>query len=55
MEDCELIVLLDTEKEQANRLLEKVVNWYDEKFMTGTFADIISEIREHLKVQGKDK
>jgi predicted Fe-S protein YdhL (DUF1289 family) len=35
---------------QANTddLLRKVVDWYDEKFMTGTLKDIIEEIRVHL-------
>jgi hypothetical protein len=48
MEDLELVTLLDADAREANKLLERVVNWYDEKFMTGTFADIIADIRRHL-------
>lgn len=49
MEDLELIAPLNADAREANKLLERVVNWYDEKFMTGTFADIIADIRKHLE------
>lgn len=54
MEDLELITLLDADAREANKLLERVVNWYDEKFMSGTFADIIADIRKHLEGANKD-
>lgn len=54
MEDLELITLLDADAREANKLLERVVNWYDEKLMSGTFADIIADIRKHLEGANKD-
>lgn len=51
MEDLELITLLDADAREANKLLKRVVNWYDEKFMSGTFADIMHEVREYLNTQ----
>lgn len=49
---------LDNQAE-VNALLNKIVNWYDEKILTGTLKDIIEEIRvylnDHESVANDDK
>ena len=43
------MVDLDDHARQSEELLKRVVDWYNEKVLTGTFADIIADIRKHLE------
>jgi hypothetical protein len=41
--------ILEANNRKSLILLTKIVDWYDNNFMEQSFAEIMVEIREHLK------